>query len=65
MIFKMVSEPLQDQLGHLLPLSGFCYQVTHHLCPRTKPNMLVVRGVLKSPKSNKDHPPFMSTNQAQ
>ncbi|KEH18841.1 hypothetical protein MTR_8g028900 [Medicago truncatula] len=32
----MVSEPLQDPLGHLL--SGFRYRVTHHLCPRTKPN---------------------------
>ncbi|AES67333.1 hypothetical protein MTR_2g089460 [Medicago truncatula] len=32
----MVSEPLQDPLGHLL--SGFCYRATHCLCPRTKPN---------------------------
>jgi len=35
-IFNMVSEPLQDPLGHLL--SGFHYRNTHHLCPRTKPN---------------------------
>jgi len=35
-ISKMVSEPLQDPLGHLL--SGFCYRATHHLCSRTKPN---------------------------
>jgi len=34
--FNMVSEPLQDPLGH--PLSGFHYRATHHLCPRTKPN---------------------------
>jgi len=33
---NMVSEPLQDPLGHLL--SGFRYWATHHLCPRTKPN---------------------------
>jgi len=33
---KMVSEPLQDPLGHLL--SGFRYRATHHLCSRTKPN---------------------------
>jgi len=32
-IFKMVSELLQDPLGHML--SGFRYRVTHHLCPRT------------------------------
>nr|ABN05858.1 Dynamin central region; Dynamin GTPase effector [Medicago truncatula] len=32
----MVSEPLQDPLGHLL--LGFRYRTTHHLCPRTKPN---------------------------
>jgi len=36
MISKMVSEPLQDSLGHLL--SGFCYRVTHHLCLQTKLN---------------------------
>jgi len=30
-ISKMVSEPLQDPLRHLLP--GFRYRVTHHLCP--------------------------------
>ena len=35
-ISKVVSEPLQDPLGHLL--SGFCYRDTHHLCPRTKLN---------------------------
>ena len=29
-ISKMVSEPLQDPLGHLL--SGFRYRTTHHLC---------------------------------
>ncbi|AES82200.1 hypothetical protein MTR_7g109650 [Medicago truncatula] len=33
---KMVSESLQDPLGHLL--SGFHNRVTHHLCLRTKPN---------------------------
>ncbi|KEH38775.1 hypothetical protein MTR_2g079770 [Medicago truncatula] len=32
----MISKSLQDLLGHLL--SGFRYQATHHLCPRTKPN---------------------------
>ncbi|RHN71430.1 hypothetical protein MtrunA17_Chr2g0276791 [Medicago truncatula] len=35
-IFKMVSEPLQDPLGHLL--SAFRYRATHQLCPRIKPN---------------------------
>jgi hypothetical protein len=35
-IFKMVSEPLQDPLSHML--SSFRYRVIHHLCPRTKPN---------------------------
>jgi len=40
---KMVSEPLQDPLGHLL--SGFRYRVTHHLCPRTKPNSAGREGV--------------------
>jgi len=35
-ISKMLLEPLQDPLGHLL--SGFRYRVTHHLCPRTKPS---------------------------
>lgn len=33
---KMVSEPFQDSMGHLL--SDFRYRATHHLCPRTKPN---------------------------
>ncbi|RHN46608.1 hypothetical protein MtrunA17_Chr7g0244051 [Medicago truncatula] len=31
-ISNMVSESLHDSLGHLL--SGFRYQVTHHLCSR-------------------------------
>ncbi|AES68760.1 hypothetical protein MTR_3g014560 [Medicago truncatula] len=35
-ISKMVSESLQDSLGHLL--SGFRYRATHRLCRRTKPN---------------------------
>ncbi|AES59221.1 hypothetical protein MTR_1g015880 [Medicago truncatula] len=35
-ISKLVSETLQDPLGHLQ--SGFCYRATHPLCPRTKPN---------------------------
>jgi len=39
----MVSEPLQDPLGHLL--SGFRYRATHHLCPRTKPNSAGREGV--------------------
>jgi len=43
MISKMVSEPLQDPLDHLL--SGFRYRVTHHLCPRTKPNSDGCEGV--------------------
>jgi len=34
-ISKMVSESLQDPLGHLL--SGSRYRATHHLCSRTKP----------------------------
>ncbi|RHN59017.1 hypothetical protein MtrunA17_Chr4g0008741 [Medicago truncatula] len=42
-ISKMVSEPLQDPLDHLL--SGFRYQVTHHLCTRTKPNSAGREGV--------------------
>jgi len=42
-ISKMVSKPLQDPLGHLL--SGFRYQATHHLCPRTKPNSASREGV--------------------
>jgi len=32
----MVSEPIQDTLGHML--WGFRYRATHRLCPRTKPN---------------------------
>jgi hypothetical protein len=32
----MVSEPLHDPLGHLL--SGFRYQATHRLYPRTRSN---------------------------
>ncbi|KEH23222.1 hypothetical protein MTR_7g069535 [Medicago truncatula] len=39
----MVSEPLQDPLGHLL--SGFRYWATHHLCPRTKPNSVGREGM--------------------
>ncbi|AES96595.1 hypothetical protein MTR_5g038930 [Medicago truncatula] len=42
-IFKMVSEPLQDPLGHLL--SGFRYRATHHLCPETNTNSVVCEGV--------------------
>ncbi|KEH23647.1 hypothetical protein MTR_7g091670 [Medicago truncatula] len=43
-ISKMLSEPLQDPLGHLL--SGFRYRTTHHLCPRTKPNSAGREGAL-------------------
>jgi len=39
----MVSEPLQDLLGHLL--SGFRYRATNYLCPRTKPNSAGHEGV--------------------
>jgi len=47
-ISKMVSEPLQDPLGHLL--SGFCYRGTHRLCPQTKPNSVGrEKGVLRVP----------------
>ena len=53
-ISKMVLEPLQDLLGHLL--SGFCYRATHHLCSRTKPIVLVVRGCVKSRTSDKSWP---------
>jgi len=53
---KMISEPLQDPLGHLL--SSFRYRVTHHLCPQTKPTIFVA---IRFSLSN--HPPFMSTNQ--
>jgi len=42
-ISKMVSESLQDPLGHLL--SGFRYRATHRLCPRTKPNSVDREGV--------------------
>ncbi|KEH18497.1 hypothetical protein MTR_8g021360 [Medicago truncatula] len=45
-IFKMVSKSLQDPLSHLL--SGFHYRTTHHLCPRTKLIVLVVRVCVKS-----------------
>ncbi|AES67477.1 hypothetical protein MTR_2g094140 [Medicago truncatula] len=41
----MVSEPLQDPLGHLL--SDFSYRTTHYLCPRTKPNSAGREGVLR------------------
>jgi len=50
-ISKMVSEPLQDPLGHLL--SGFRYRATHHLCPRTKPNSVGREGCIKSPTSDR------------
>jgi hypothetical protein len=50
-ISKMVSEPPQDPLGHLL--SGFCYRTTHHLCPWTKPNCAGREGVCKSPTSDR------------
>ncbi|AES81474.1 hypothetical protein MTR_7g093150 [Medicago truncatula] len=36
MISKMVSEPLQDPLGHVL--SDFRYWTTHYLCSRIKFN---------------------------
>ncbi|AES70271.1 hypothetical protein MTR_3g050670 [Medicago truncatula] len=49
MFHNMVSEPLQDPLGHLL--SGFRYLTTHHLCPRTKPNSTGREGGVKSPTS--------------
>jgi len=42
-ISKMVSESLQDPLGHLL--SSFRYQATRHLCPRNKPNSVDREGV--------------------
>ncbi|KEH28896.1 hypothetical protein MTR_4g016070 [Medicago truncatula] len=38
MISKMISEPLQAPLGHLL--LGFCYRATHHLCSRIKPKKI-------------------------
>jgi len=50
-IFKMVSEHLQDSLGHML--SGFCYGLTYHLCPRTKLNCAGCEGCVKSPTSNR------------
>ena len=42
-ISKMVSEPLQDPLSHLL--SSFRYRATHHLCPWTKLNSAGREGV--------------------
>jgi len=45
--FKMVSEPLQDLLGHLL--SGFRYPVTTIYVNEPSPIVLVVRGCVKSP----------------
>lgn len=35
-IFKMVSEPVQNPIDHML--SGFHYRTTHHLYPHTKSN---------------------------
>jgi len=46
----MVSEPLQDPLGHRL--SSFPYQTTDRLCPRTKPNSASREGCVKSPTSD-------------
>jgi len=51
MISKMVLEPLQDPLDHLQ--SGFRYQATHHLCPRTKPNSAGREGGVKSLTSDR------------
>ncbi|AES75011.1 hypothetical protein MTR_6g022030 [Medicago truncatula] len=59
MISKKISELLQDLLDHLL--SGFRYQITHHLCLRTKliyvyepsPIVLVVMGCVKSLTSDR------------
>jgi hypothetical protein len=42
-ISKMVSEPLQDPLGHML--SGFRYRTSHQLCLRTKPSSAGREGV--------------------
>ncbi|KEH21678.1 hypothetical protein MtrunA17_Chr7g0219451 [Medicago truncatula] len=44
-ISKIVSEPFQDPLGHLL--SDFRYQTTNQLCPQTNLIVLVVRSVLR------------------
>jgi len=50
-IFKMVSEPLQDPLGHLL--WDFRYRAIHHFCPRSKPNNAGREGCVKSPTSDR------------